>query len=110
MAATVEAPKTPATGTATTTEFNFGSGMPDPKTFPSEALAAAAQRVILREGRSLVRYPDQRGYVPLREIAVSRFRRNHDLDVPVGDIVLTTGSMQADTSPSAILSAAPATL
>jgi len=76
-------------------EFNFGSGMPDPKTFPSEALAAAAQRVILREGPSLVRYPDQRGYAPLREIAAGRFRRNHQLELPVGDIVLTTGSMQA---------------
>src|SRR5205823_4175592 len=79
----------------TAAEFNFGSGMPDPKTFPSEALAAAAQRVILREGRSLVRYPDQRGYVPLREIAAGRFRRNHQLELPVGDVALTTGSMQA---------------
>ena len=77
------------------TEFNFGSGMPDPQTFPAEALAAAAQRVILREGCTLVRYPDQRGYPPLREIAARRFERNHRLRVPLGDVVLTTGSMQA---------------
>ncbi len=76
-------------------EFNFGSGMPDPGTFPSEALAGAAQRVIVREGASLVRYPDARGYLPLREIAAQRFRRNHSVDVPASHVTLTTGSMQA---------------
>jgi 2-aminoadipate transaminase len=76
-------------------QFNFGSGMPDPKTFPSEALGAAAQRAILREGPSLVRYPDARGYPPLRQIAISRFRRNHGVELPLSDVVLTTGSMQA---------------
>ncbi|MDQ3699639.1 MAG: PLP-dependent aminotransferase family protein [Chloroflexota bacterium] len=76
-------------------EFNFSTGMPDPKTFPSETLGAAAQRVILREGPSLVRYPDPRGYVPLREIAAQRFRHNHAVDVPIADVTLTTGSMQA---------------
>jgi 2-aminoadipate transaminase len=77
------------------TEFNFGSGMPDPKTFPSEALAAAAQRVIVREGPSLVRYPEARGYRPLREIAAQRFARNHGMAVSPDDVTLTTGSMQA---------------
>jgi 2-aminoadipate transaminase len=80
---------------AASREFNFGSGMPDPKTFPNEALAAAAQRAIVREGASLVRYPEQRGYAPLREIAAARFERNHGLRVPLGDVVLTNGSMQA---------------
>jgi 2-aminoadipate transaminase len=82
-------------GNARATEFNFGSGMPDPKTFPSAALAEAAQRVIMREGQSLVRYPDPRGYPPLREIAAQRFRRNHALEIPADDVTLTTGSMQA---------------
>ena len=77
------------------TEYNFGSGMPDPRTFPSEALADAARRVIAREGASLVRYPEARGYLPLREIAAGRFRRNHGTETPAAEVTLTTGSMQA---------------
>jgi 2-aminoadipate transaminase len=77
------------------TEFNFGSGMPDPKSFPTEALADAARRVLLREGPGLVRYPEARGYLPLREIAAGRFRRNHGTDTAAGEVTLTTGSMQA---------------
>lgn len=90
------APAAPAAAAAASrVEFNFSTGMPDPQTFPSEALGSAAQRVILREGPSLVRYPDPRGYVPLREIAAQRFQHNHAVDVPVTDVTLTTGSMQA---------------
>jgi 2-aminoadipate transaminase len=77
------------------TEYNFGSGMPDPKSFPTEALADAARRVLLREGPGLVRYPEARGYLPLREIAAGRFRRNHGTDTGAGEVTLTTGSMQA---------------
>src|SRR5690349_2704447 len=71
MAATSVASAVATVSGPATREFNFGSGMPDPRTFPSEALAAAAQRAIVREGTSLVRYPDQRGYAPLREIAAA---------------------------------------
>ena len=94
MAATAEAGTTRQAGTPMR-EINFSTGMPDPGTFPSAALGEAAQRVILREGTSLCRYPDPRGYVPLREVAVERFRHNHQRAVPVSDVVLTTGSMQA---------------
>jgi 2-aminoadipate transaminase len=75
--------------------FDFGSGMPDPSTFPTEALAQAAQRAILENGKTMVRYPDARGFGPLREIARARFLRNHGVDVPVGDVVITNGSMQS---------------
>lgn len=85
----------PNTAPDTAPEFNFGSGMPDPKTFPAQNLAAAAQRTILREGASLVRYPDARGYLPLREIAAQRFRRNHQMPVDASDVTITAGSMQS---------------
>jgi 2-aminoadipate transaminase len=82
-------------GSGKPTVYDFGSGKPDPKTFPSEALGRAAQRVLLREGPGLASYPEARGYVPLREIAAGRFERNHALRVPVNDVVTTNGSMQA---------------
>ena len=85
-----------ATGTAAVpTVYDFGSGKPDPRTFPSAALAEAAQRAILREGPSMSSYPEARGYMPLREIAAERFERNHGLHIPTAEVITTNGSMQA---------------
>lgn len=76
-------------------EINFGAGRPDPLSFPSDALAEAAAKVISSRGAELVNYPDGRGYEPLRVIASERFERGTGRAVPLEDIVLTSGSMQA---------------
>lgn len=76
-------------------DFNFGAGNPDPKSFPARELAEAAARVIARRGESLVLYPDPRGHVGLREVAAGRFRRNNGVELPLSEIALTNGSMQA---------------
>src|SRR5687767_6627533 len=75
--------------------YDFGAGKPDPHTFPKEALAEAARRVIEREGPSLATYPGPLGYERLRALAVRRFERAHALTLPLGDVVTTNGSMQA---------------
>ena len=74
--------------------FNFGSGMPDPATFPAQELAEAAMRVLPQAGDVLVKYPDPRGWPALREIAAERFRKSHGVTVPLDQIVLMNGSMQ----------------
>ncbi len=76
-------------------EINFGAGRPDPLSFPSDALAQAAAKVISKRGAELVNYPDGRGYEPLRAIASQRFERSEGRAVPLEEIVLTSGSMQA---------------
>lgn len=76
-------------------EINLGAGRPDPLSFPSEALAAAAAKIITSRGAELVNYPDGRGYEPLRDIASQRFERSEGRRVPLDEIVLTSGSMQA---------------
>jgi 2-aminoadipate transaminase len=76
-------------------EFNFGAGNPDPQSFPHQDLADAAARIIPKLGETLVLYPDQRGYQPLRQLAAERFNRNNPIELPVDNIALTTGSMQA---------------
>ncbi len=76
-------------------EINFGAGRPDPQSFPSDALAEAAAKVISTRGAELVNYPDGRGYEPLRAIASHRFERGTGRAVPLEEIVLTSGSMQA---------------
>lgn len=75
-------------------ELNFGAGMPDPATFPAQALGNAAARVVPRIGKMLARYPDQRGLPELRAIAAERFEHNHEVRPPLEHIVLTNGSMQ----------------
>jgi DNA-binding transcriptional MocR family regulator len=77
-------------------EYNFTGGMPDPESFPTEGLIHAAARA-LREvgGRTLVRYPGDHGDIRLREIAAARFRDREGVEIPVSDIAITNGSMQA---------------
>jgi len=75
-------------------EFNFGAGMPDPATFPAQALADAAARVLPHHAMDLSKYPDRMGLPALRQIAADRFERNHGMRVPIENIVLTNGSMQ----------------
>ena len=76
-------------------EINFGVGNPDPGSFPSQALAEATARVLARQGATLAVYPEQKGYPGLREIAAERFKKNNGLELPLDNIALTTGSMQA---------------
>lgn len=75
--------------------YNFGAGNPDPESFPSEGLIEATARVMTASGRLLAQYPDPRGHAPLREIGARRFLKNNGVELPVENIALTTGSMQA---------------
>lgn len=85
---------TQAVGSSPARSFNFGSGMPDPATFPAQELADAAQRILPQAGEVLVKYPDPRGWPALREIAIERFKKSHGVAVPMDQVVLTNGSMQ----------------
>lgn len=94
MAAPAVSTQQPQPASPTQPVYNFGSGMPDPATFPAQGLADAAARILPQSAGVLVRYPDQRGWPALREIAVERFQRNHGIAVPLSEVVLTNGSMQ----------------
>ena len=75
--------------------YNFGAGNPDPGSFPAKGLSDAAVKVLARDGEQLVLYPDQRGHAPLREIGAARFAKNNGVVMPIENMALTTGSMQA---------------
>ncbi len=74
--------------------FNFGAGNPDPGVFPTQALAEAAKRAILRMGPELAHYPDHSGLPELRQVAQERFERNHHVRPPIEDIIISNGAMQ----------------
>ncbi|MDE0505535.1 MAG: PLP-dependent aminotransferase family protein [Candidatus Poribacteria bacterium] len=76
-------------------DFAFTGGRPDPFTFPTEALIEASAKALRDLGGSLVNYPGDDGYRGLRELASMRFERREGVPLPVDNISLTSGSMQA---------------
>ncbi|HAA76605.1 TPA: hypothetical protein DCE37_15945 [Candidatus Latescibacteria bacterium] len=77
--------------------YPFGSGRPDPASFPARALADAAARVLPELGDELARYPGSLGYEPMRKVMADRFERREGVPMLVERTALTTGSMQAVT-------------
>jgi 2-aminoadipate transaminase len=83
--------------------YEFTGGKPPPESFPVTELMASAQRVLEQQGRDLVFYPGQhehagysnKGYLGLREVASSRFEHREGVPLPVENIAITAGSMQA---------------
>jgi 2-aminoadipate transaminase len=76
----------------------MNSGHNAPELIPCEKLAAAAQRVILREGTALARYfsgPRALGHEGLRRVLADMMRQSRGIDVGIERILVTSGSGQA---------------
>jgi 2-aminoadipate transaminase len=76
------------------TIISFAAGVPNPETFPAEALAAAAARVLRDLPTRALQYDVTRGYEPLREKVAAR-GATRGLAGSASDVILTTGSQQA---------------
>ena len=76
-------------------DFAFTGGRPDPHTFPTEGLIAASEKALRKLGGDLVNYPGESGYRGLRELASMRFERREGVPLPIDNISITSGSMQA---------------
>lgn len=84
-------------------KYVFTGGKPPPESFPVQELTESAERVLNLQGSELVYYPGQhahagysnKGYLGLREVASSRFEHREGEPLPVENIALTAGSMQA---------------
>lgn len=77
--------------------YPFGSGRPDPASFPNRGLADAAARILPELGDELALYPGALGYAPLRKLMAERFERREGAKLQVDRVALTTGSMQSVT-------------
>ena len=77
--------------------YPFGSGRPDPASFPNRGLAEAAMRILPELGDELACYPGSLGFEPLRRLMSDRFKKREGVALPVDQVALTTGSMQAVT-------------
>ena len=77
--------------------YDFGTGRSDPGTFPTEALKAAAVKVIEEQAEELTMYPGGLGHAGLRAAMARREGEREGVAIDPDHIVLTDGSMQAVT-------------
>lgn len=75
--------------------ISFAGGLPNPVSFPVEAMDTAAQKVLAKSGVQALQYSGAQGYLPLREYICKRYKKMMDLDFEPDDIIVTNGSQQA---------------
>ncbi len=78
--------------------YSFVGGNNDPDTVPVDALRAAADAVLSRQGNALANYTvntGPQGYRPLREFIAEKLKRDASISCTADDIVMVSGSLQA---------------
>ncbi len=75
--------------------ISFAGGLPNPDYFPTEALAAAASKVLSADGKKALQYAPTLGYPPLRQFIADRYAQKSNFIVNPDEILLTNGSQQA---------------
>ena len=73
-------------------KYDFGTGYPDPDSFPAEGLVEALSRALKDHGRDMVLYPHLQGHPDMREFVAEKLRRFRGMDVDPSQIVMTGGS------------------
>src|SRR4051812_24392492 len=79
-------------------KYSFVGGNNDMDQVPVEGLTAAANAVMLREGRTLATYglaSGPQGYLPLRTFIAAKLKRDASIDCSADDILVVSGSLQA---------------
>jgi 2-aminoadipate transaminase len=80
------------------TKYNFVGGHNDSELLPVDALVAAADAVLRREGATLATYglnSGPQGYRPLREFLAAKLKRTAGIACTADEILVTSGSLQA---------------
>ena len=75
--------------------ISFAGGLPNPVSFPQEALKESMDRVTTEYGSRVFQYASTAGLLSLREYIAEKYRNQYKLDVCAEDIIITTGSQQA---------------
>ncbi len=81
-----------ATRNTSPVKFDFGTGFPDPASFPLEGLHEALGRALKDKGRDLVKYPDVQGHPEARDFIVQKLARERGMSVRPEEVLITGGS------------------
>ena len=74
--------------------ISFAGGLPNRDLFPVGELKKAAERVFDKVGPDALQYSNSEGLVELRKFISNRYKQKFDLDIPVEEILITSGSQQ----------------
>ncbi len=74
--------------------ISFAGGLPNRHFFPVKALQKAANEAFEEAGTEILQYANSEGYLGLRQFIADRYRQQEGLEIPVEDILITTGSQQ----------------
>ncbi len=74
--------------------ISFAGGLPNRRFFPVKELRQAAHDVFTEAGNDILQYANSEGYLGLRQYIADRYRNQEGLEIPVEDILITTGSQQ----------------
>lgn len=75
--------------------ISFAGGLPNPVSFPQEALLQSMERIVKTYGSRVFQYSITAGLPELRQYIAERYHRIFGLNLTIDNIVITTGSQQA---------------
>lgn len=75
--------------------ISFAGGLPNPISFPQEALKESANRIIDTYGSSVFQYSNTEGLKALREFEADKLNKKLGLHLDAENVVITTGSQQS---------------
>lgn len=75
--------------------ISFAGGLPNPVSFPQEALMESMERIVRTYGSSVFQYSVTAGLPELRQYIADRYNRIFGLALTIDNIIITTGSQQA---------------
>jgi 2-aminoadipate transaminase len=74
--------------------ISFAGGLPNPGLIDVEGIAAAAARVLEKDGRVALQYSTTEGYLPLSQFIADRYKKRLGIAVTPDEILITNGSQQ----------------
>lgn len=72
----------------------FAGGLPNPAFFPADALTASTAAVLSEDPAGTLQYAVSEGHAPLRAWIAARYQQRYGLDIPIEQILITSGSQQ----------------
>lgn len=75
--------------------ISFAGGLPNPVSFPQEALLNSMERIVNTYGSQVFQYSITAGLPELRQYIADRYHRIFCLNLTIDNIIITTGSQQA---------------
>ena len=75
--------------------ISFAGGLPNPISFPQEELKISMDRITSQFGDKIYQYSTTAGLDSLREYIIQRYKKIHNMDLTLDNVIITTGSQQA---------------